>query len=378
MGFRDQKTRRWAEQYDLDGATKIVTGTIGNFVSIATGGDINDSNKVPPTGDVVGTSDSQVLTSKSLTSPIITNLTASRIVYSDGTKSLQSIANLASWVAGTSNQIIVTDDGDGTITLSGPQDLDVTATPSFAGALIGATASAADFPYTAIIGSQANTGITDGSKIGVAGEALSDGVVQAIGVCGNAKSSGSKHGQGVFGLAMPGASADTGNVAGVTGYVYGTHAGGDNIAFWVPAVSGGVNNYSFKGDVGKLYNAGDGAIGGTFRSKSAIVEHSDDVILTVADLEKIHLFDVSVKDITVTLPSVASGDMGEWVVLVRIGTGNTLFIKAADADTILNSSAGGTIECSDASHNYSIFALLLVGATAWTAGPGCFGIWSTR
>jgi hypothetical protein len=44
----------------------------------------------------------------------LTGLTASRLVGSDGSKVLESIANLASWIAGTDLQP-VNDDGDGTV-----------------------------------------------------------------------------------------------------------------------------------------------------------------------------------------------------------------------------------------------------------------------
>lgn len=46
------------------------------------------------------------------------NLTPNRLVQSDGSKVLASVADLSDWVAGTANQITVTDDGDGTVTLS--------------------------------------------------------------------------------------------------------------------------------------------------------------------------------------------------------------------------------------------------------------------
>jgi hypothetical protein len=62
---------------------------------------------------------------------ILDDLTASRIVYADVSKKLQTIASLTSWVAGTSNQITVTDDGDGTITLSLPQSIDTDADVEF-------------------------------------------------------------------------------------------------------------------------------------------------------------------------------------------------------------------------------------------------------
>lgn len=63
----------------------------------------------------------------------VTGLTPSRLVATDGSSVLVSVGNLASWIAGTSNQLTVTDDGDGTITLSLPQNIHTAATPQFAG-----------------------------------------------------------------------------------------------------------------------------------------------------------------------------------------------------------------------------------------------------
>jgi len=65
----------------------------------------------------------------------LTSLTANRLLSSDADKKLAS-ADLASWIAGTENQITVTDDIDGTVTLATPQDTDITATPEFAGATL--------------------------------------------------------------------------------------------------------------------------------------------------------------------------------------------------------------------------------------------------
>lgn len=48
----------------------------------------------------------------------IPQLTASRLVATDASSNLVSVSDLSSWVAGTANQITVTSDGDGTITLS--------------------------------------------------------------------------------------------------------------------------------------------------------------------------------------------------------------------------------------------------------------------
>ena len=62
----------------------------------------------------------------------LSDLTASRLVASNADKLLIS-SDLASWVTGTANQVVVADDSDGTITLSTPQDIHTGATPTFAG-----------------------------------------------------------------------------------------------------------------------------------------------------------------------------------------------------------------------------------------------------
>ena len=53
----------------------------------------------------------------------ISGLTASHLIATDSSKKLVS-SDLSTWLSGTVNQITVTDDGDGTSTLSIPQDLD--------------------------------------------------------------------------------------------------------------------------------------------------------------------------------------------------------------------------------------------------------------
>ena len=47
-------------------------------------------------------------------------LVASRLVATDANTFLASVANLASWIAGTADKVTVTNDGDGTITLTIP------------------------------------------------------------------------------------------------------------------------------------------------------------------------------------------------------------------------------------------------------------------
>jgi len=67
----------------------------------------------------------------------LSDLTATRLMSSDANKKISSVSNLTSWIAGTENQITSTSDGDGTLTLSTPQDIHTGASPTFAGATIG-------------------------------------------------------------------------------------------------------------------------------------------------------------------------------------------------------------------------------------------------
>ena len=62
----------------------------------------------------------------------LSNLTASRLTATNGSSKLASVADLTSWIAGTTNQVTVTSDGDGTVTLSTPQDITTTSNVTFA------------------------------------------------------------------------------------------------------------------------------------------------------------------------------------------------------------------------------------------------------
>lgn len=55
----------------------------------------------------------------------VTALTASRLIATAADKLISSVSTLTSWIAGTSNEITVTDDGDGTVTLSLPSTIDL-------------------------------------------------------------------------------------------------------------------------------------------------------------------------------------------------------------------------------------------------------------
>ena len=108
----------------------------------------------------------------------------------------------------------------------------------------------------------------------------------------------------------------------------------------------------------------------------AFVSHIVNHVLTLADLRKVHLFN-SALNLICTLPSVDATNVGDWVVIAKQGAGN-LTVVAADADTILDSTPGGVIECTDNTYEMPRVGLRLYTADEWHSGPECFGVWSTR
>ena len=86
-------------------------------------------------------------------------LSASRIVSSGAGKDLES-TDLASWVAGTSDQITVTDDTDGTITLSLPQSIASSSSPSFAGLTLTGAAT-----FASVVTISAFDGTNEGAEL---------------------------------------------------------------------------------------------------------------------------------------------------------------------------------------------------------------------
>ena len=110
--------------------------------------------------------------------------------------------------------------------------------------------------------------------------------------------------------------------------------------------------------------------------KIPIETHTTDTILALSDLHKIHIFN-SAGDRTCTLPSVSSSHLGRWVVIAKQGTGD-LVIQTADADTIIDSTAGGIIECTTNDYPMQKIALMLMTSTEWHNWKGSFGVWSTR
>jgi hypothetical protein len=95
----------WDTDYGAEDPPYIVDGTSGGGW-IAVGGKYQTSTKTHKTTVVYST------------------LTASRLVASNASKELVS-SDLASWIAGTADEITVIDDGDGTVTLSLPNNIKV-------------------------------------------------------------------------------------------------------------------------------------------------------------------------------------------------------------------------------------------------------------
>lgn len=104
----------------------------GQYTNLTTGASLSISGTTLNTIQAITTASSPQFTGLNLS-----GLTASRLLSTDGSKNLASVGNLASWVAGTTNQISVANDGDGSITLSTPQNLHTAASPTFAGMTIG-------------------------------------------------------------------------------------------------------------------------------------------------------------------------------------------------------------------------------------------------
>jgi len=102
-----------------DGLSDIggLTPSDSNFIVGDGASWITESGNTARTSLGLGTGDSPTFAGT-----VLSNLTANRLVASDGSKALVS-SNLSSWVDGTTNQITVTDDGDGSVTIGMPDDV---------------------------------------------------------------------------------------------------------------------------------------------------------------------------------------------------------------------------------------------------------------
>ncbi len=114
--------------------------------------------------------------SPSFSSLTLTGLTSSRLISTDTTKTIVS-TDLNSWVTGTANQVNVANDGDGTITLSTPQDIHTGATPQFAGMTLTGLSGILKATAGIISGSATLDDVAEGINYGrVAANELSSGI----------------------------------------------------------------------------------------------------------------------------------------------------------------------------------------------------------
>jgi len=88
---------------------------------------------VPPKdGDWTGVRKGFRQISRALEDYSFYSLTASRLLSTNSVGKPSTVSDLTNWIAGTANRVTVANDGDGTVTLSGPQDFHTGASPEFA------------------------------------------------------------------------------------------------------------------------------------------------------------------------------------------------------------------------------------------------------
>lgn len=102
-------------------------------------------------------------------------LSSSRLVGTDSSQRLVSISALSGYVSGTANQVIVADDGDGTLTLALPQDYDTGATPTLADLTLSAPSNIYSLNHDSFTGFVANKHIDHTSVTLTAGTGLTGG-----------------------------------------------------------------------------------------------------------------------------------------------------------------------------------------------------------
>lgn len=115
--------------------------------------------------------------------------------------------------------------------------------------------------------------------------------------------------------------------------------------------------------------------GGGGSSNLTILDKTDDYTIQVSDLGKVITMDALTSK-TLTLPSVTSSDIGLNFTIVKKGEGD-LIIQASDSDTILDSSAGGTLSNTVSTDIYSAITLVLISETEWITKGATSGYWVT-
>lgn len=125
--FQWTATTGWGEFSFMEGANYV--GFLGAYGSAYIDASVRDAlimtSGIPNTGTILlrtktGSTYYTRLTVANDGVVTIPNLTASRLVATGASSILASVTDLTSWIAGTTNQITVTSDGDGTLTISLP------------------------------------------------------------------------------------------------------------------------------------------------------------------------------------------------------------------------------------------------------------------
>lgn len=84
---------------DTDKANKLVPGTTGDLATLTATGDLGDSGKTPPSGEIVGTTDTQTLTNKTLTSPVLDDAVLDAPTINDTSDDHQYVVNVSELAA---------------------------------------------------------------------------------------------------------------------------------------------------------------------------------------------------------------------------------------------------------------------------------------
>lgn len=99
------------------------------------------------------------------TTMYFTGLTANQLIYANSNGNLASVSDLTAYVAGTTNQISVANNGNGTITLSTPQNTATTSSPTFAGLTLTGLSGVLKASAGVVAGSSTTTDLTEGSNL---------------------------------------------------------------------------------------------------------------------------------------------------------------------------------------------------------------------
>ena len=113
-GFVTEPWQEWLIINKRDKANRVENGTEDNILTADADGHPQDSSIILAGAALVGTTDTQELSNKTFA-----ELVSTKILASNGSGGL-SETDLIDWITGTGKQIVVTDDGDGTVTLSTP------------------------------------------------------------------------------------------------------------------------------------------------------------------------------------------------------------------------------------------------------------------